>query len=167
MFVGLPSPDCWPALLSLHTYLPAAALTDCVCLTQFPPLCSLCSFPFCFPFVWVLLRVVLRGLTSLGSQQSFKEIKRPYFARMHITPGESCHPGFPLLCYAGMLSIFQAWPWAPDHHEVTAKEWGVPVCVRTSHGDCEKSFMAVIEGDPSWADSTFQGSPRCQCPCIS
>lgn len=109
------------ACLLVPPYLPAAALDV---LTQFPPLCSLCSFPFCFPFVWVLLRVVLRGLTSLGSQQSFKEIKRPYFARMQ---GESCHQGFPLLCFAGMLSISQAWAWAPDHHEVI--ENGEYLCV--------------------------------------
>lgn len=40
-------------------------------------------------------------------------------------------------CYAQ-----EDWVWAPDLHEVT-REQEIPVCVRTSHRDCETSFTAI------------------------
>lgn len=66
----------------LSSLLACLLLSFLSILIQLHLLCSLLSFPLHFPLAWVLLRVAPRGLTPLGSQQAFQEIKKTYFARM-------------------------------------------------------------------------------------
>lgn len=120
--------------MGLTSSLPAAALT----LRFNPALSSLLSFSFSFSFsfAWVLLRAVLRGLTSLGSQQPSERLRKrtlPGCISFLVSPASQVSPA----CYAQ-----EDWAWAPDLHEVM-REQEIPVCVRTSHRDCETSFTAI------------------------
>lgn len=86
-----------------HALFPCLRLPSLSILIQLYLLfCSLFSFPFCFPFAGVLLRVVLRGLPSLGSQQPSEELRELILPGC-LVPGESRHPAFPcLLCSRGL-----------------------------------------------------------------
>lgn len=92
--------------------LPCLRLPSLRILIQFHLLCSLFSSSFRFPFAWVLLRVVLRGLTSLGSQQPSEKLRKlilPGCVSFLVSPATQVSPA----CYAR-----EDWAWAPDLHEV-------------------------------------------------